>query len=472
MNRRKIVATIGPATDSTEALRRLVEAGMDVARLNGSHADTAWHARTIARLRAVDPSIPILLDIPGRKIRTVQLAHEPSFAAGDIVVLTTDQTHDGSAKVPVNYLDLHRDVSEGDTIFADDGQLRFTVQTVSELDIICRSEVAGTLRSAKGINAPSVTLQTALVTERDREMLAFAGTHDVDFVGISFVESASHIGAVRDVISAARPAVVAKIENQGAMAHLHDIVASADAVMIDRGDLSVETALESVVLFQKQILAAARQAACPAIVATEILHSMIGASVPTKAEVSDITNAVLDGASALMLSGETAIGAFPFESVATMRRIVDCAVSFEEGSRRAVEPVSATPAAVSAAVGLLCERAPITKIVAVTISGFAARMIAAQFPRQRIIAVSNNEANARSFNLLAGVTGVCVNVPFSPDSTDHIAGSLEALWHRRYLNDEDLVLVVSVAYPKSGNRMNFMQMHRIADLCESLSWTR
>jgi pyruvate kinase len=472
VSRRKIVATIGPATASVDAMRRLVDAGMGVARLNGSHATLDWHAQTVALIRNAAPDVPILLDIPGRKIRTARLDFEPTFASGDTVVLTTDLSYDGREKVPVNYADLHLDLSGGDVILADDGQLRFTVMRVDERDIVCRADAAGTLRSAKGINVPRVTLRTALVTDRDRHMLAFAREHNIDLVGISFVESAHHIQAIRDLIGGSRPGIVAKVENQRAMNHLDEIIGAADAIMIDRGDLSVETTLESVALSQKRILTAARVAACPVIVATEMLHSMIASPTPTKAEVSDITNAVLDGASALMLSGETAVGAFPFAAVATMRRILDCAAAFVGGSGadQGQDELHAVPSAVSDAVGLLCARTPITKIVAITISGFAARMVASQFPRQPIFAVSNDADNARAFNLLPGVAGVHVDVPFSRHSTDHIAVCLEHLWRRGLVADSDLALVVAVGYPRSGNRMNLLQVHRIDDLRQALAW--
>lgn len=469
MSNRKIVATIGPATDSVESITRLRAAGMSVARLNGSHADLDWHARAIRRIREAAPDVPILMDIPGRKVRTIQLAHEPTFALGEVLILTTDLAHDGREKVPVNYSALHEDLLPGHIILADDGQLRFTVVAIHGRDIHCRAEAAGTLRSAKGINVPMVTLRTALVTDRDRRMIAFLREHNVDLVGISFVESAAHVRAIRDVIGSSRPAIVAKIENQGGLANVDEIVASADAIMIDRGDLSVETSLETVALNQKRILVAAQRAACPVIVATEMLHSMISSPNPTKAEISDITNAVLDGASAVMLSGETAVGAFPFDAVATMRRIIDHAAAFVVNQSGPGESPG-IPEAVSGAIGLLCARAPITKIVAVTLSGFAARMIAAQMPRQPILAVSNDADKARGFNLLPGVTGVAVDVPFFRHSTDHIPKCLEALWRRGELIDDDLVLVVAVAYPKSGNRMNTLALHRISDLAEALTW--
>ena len=311
-----------------------------------------------------------------------------------------------------------------------------------------------------------------MVTERDLGMLAFAKEHGVDFVGISFVESPDHVHAIRAAIGAASPRIVAKIETPGALEHLADIIAVSDAIMIDRGDLAVETNLYGIALLQKQILTAARQANKPAIVATEMLHSMITSPVPTKAEVTDITNAVLDGAAAVMLSGETAVGQFPAAAVATMRQIADRASAHlqsmldQNGSREEFS----VPQAVGDAIALICRRLPVTKIVAITIAGYAARTVAMHMPRQPILAVSNDPIAARSFHMLPGTEGIYVDIPFVRTSTDHIPKCLEELWRSGKLLDEDLVLVTSVGYPRSGNRMNLIQTHNIADLRESLGW--
>jgi pyruvate kinase len=244
--------------------------------------------------------------------------------------------------------------------------------------------------------------------------------------------------------------------------------------MIDRGDLSIETGIETLAVVQKHIIEEARNAAKPVIVATEMLHSMIEQSVPTKAEVSDISNAVLDGAAALMLSGETAIGRFPTHAVAVMRRVSD-AVSAHVQESLAHEDGSAAanvPQGMEAAIALLCRQLPVTKIVAVTISGFAARMVASRRPRQPILAVSNDPAAARSFNLLPGTEGVYIDMPFARTNVDHIPSCLKELWRRGKLVDQDLILVTSVGYPRSGNRMNLIQTHLVSDLRETLAWDR
>jgi pyruvate kinase len=319
----KIVATIGPATDTREGLLSLGEAGMSVARLNGSHADLNWHSRAIRLIQQTFPSMPILLDIPGRKIRTAAFTHEPRFEVGDEVILTTDGDANDPTKVLVNYGDLHSELQVGETILADDGTLRFTVVAIAGRDMVCRAETAGTLRRCKGINVPHVKLKSPMITEGDVRMVAFARAEGVDFIGITFVESAEHVRAIRSLVAGPAPLILAKIENQGGLDHMAEIIDAADAIMIDRGDLSVETSLDTLVLCQKQIIETARQYGKPVIVATEMLHSMIHNDFPTKAEVADIANAVLDGTSATMLSGETAIGRYPYKAVQTMRRVCD-----------------------------------------------------------------------------------------------------------------------------------------------------
>lgn len=474
MSATRIVCTIGPATDTPEALRALAAAGMNVARLNGSHADLDWHAGAIRMLRATVPQIPVLLDIPGRKIRTGALAHEPRFAKGQRLVLTTEPGHDGSRKVPVTNERLHLDLSPGDSILADDGTLRFTVETIEGRDIVCRAECDGQLKSRKGINVPHVRLQGELVTGRDRAMVGFAREHGVDFIGVSFVESAAHIEAVRGLAGGDWPRIVSKVESRGGLDRLEEIAAATDAIMIDRGDLSVETGLEDVALMQKRILEAGLRHGKPVIVATEMLHTMIANPYPTKAEVSDITQAVLDGCAATMLSGETAVGANPEAAVRLMRQVADAAERHVQagldGMR--VPAPEAVPQSMAAAVTLICRELPITKIVVFTRTGYAARLIAARRPRQPILAVSNDPMAARSFNMIAGVAGHHVAAEFSRTTTDHIAAGLEELWRAGRIARDDAILVTGRSYPRAGNRMNAIQVHHVGDLAETLGWGR
>ncbi len=450
---------------------------MSVARLNGSHANLDWHREAIAMIRQAAPEMPILLDIPGCKIRTAQLATEPSFGIGDIVVLTTDGSHDGSEKVPVSAENLHLELSQNDVVYADDGTLKFIVAEVDGQDIHCRAEIAGRLRSRKGINVPAVTLAGDLVTERDRDFVSFAHSHGVDFVGISFVESAVHVEAVRQLSPDEWPRVISKIENRRGVENMAEIIAVSDGIMIDRGDLSVETSLETVALYQKEIIRVARDAGRPVIVATEMLHTMIDSPLPTKAEISDITNAVMDGCAATMLSGETAIGAFPKDAIKVMRRITEETESYldndatpNDGRAKSGSREATVPEAMELAIADICRALPIAKIIAVTRTGFAARTLAMHLPSQPILAVSDDPVAARSFNLLPGTEGVFLDIPFESYGTEHFLTCLKALWHLGKVDDDDLVLVTGVVYPKSGNRMNLLQTHYLSDLIDLMNW--
>ncbi|MFM0030752.1 pyruvate kinase [Paraburkholderia madseniana] len=469
MAKTTIVATIGPASDNPSTLLALHRAGMTVARLNGSHSSLDWHKATIALIRETLPELPILLDIPGRKIRTIQLRVEPSFNVGDRVILTTDLSHDGSEKVPVNYAEFHSKLQVGVRIYADDGTLSFLVEKVSGRDVQVVAETAGTLKSRKGINVPEIDLGQELVTQRDREMITFAKRTGVDFVGISFVESSRHVEAIRSLIDAATPQIVAKVENQGGLDHLDEIAQATDIIMIDRGDLSVETSIDHVSIYQKKIISAAQQYGKPVIVATELLHSMIESPLPTKAEISDVTNSVIDGASAVMLSGETAVGKFPVEAVARLRSIVTLAEAHRHASAPALANTAASHNDLRAATQALARTLPISKIVVLSRTGYAARLVSMAQIQQPIIAVGNDTALVRAWNLLPGTVGVHLpNVNIAADSAGTI--TLEALWSSGHITQSDVVLVVLATTNDADASLSFLQTVRVGQLAEQQAW--
>ena len=472
-NSTKIVATIGPITANKKSLTELYKAGMNVARLNGSHNNLEWHASTIRLLKKILPEVPILLDIPGKKIRTAQLAFEPEFDIEDEIILTTTPGFDGKEKVSINNALLHNFLNIGDTILADDGTLRFEVSKIQQNDIFIIAKNKGKLKSAKGINVPHVSIKGDLISIRDKEMMSFAVNHNVDFVGISFVESSKHIQAIRELCSGNRPRIVAKVENQGGLDNLEEIVIETDVVMIDRGDLSTETNMESIVIHQKNIINVANKYAKPVIVATEMLHTMIDSPIPTKAEVADISNAILDGAAATMLSGETAVGKFPIESVQTMTNIstmVNEHIKNKNSLLNNSSQVENIPKAMGDAISSLCNSLPITKIIAITKSGFAARMIAAQSLSQPIIAISNDLFSSKSFNMLRNTKGVYADIEFAKDSLEHLQKCLKHLWDNKEIEVNDIILLTAVGYPKSGRRMNIIQTHYVTDLKELFKW--
>jgi len=440
MKRTRVIATIGPASRSPEILLSLSKAGMSVARLNGSHSNLAWHEETIALIRNTLPDIPILLDIPGRKIRTLQLEHEPVFLAGQTIILTTDATHTGKEKVPVGYDKLHERLNAGDKLFADDGTLSFEVVSVTGRDISIRADMDGQLKSRKGINVPGIDLGQSLVTAKDRDMIAFAKTQGVDYIGISFVESKAHIEAIRSLIDGHTPKIVAKVENAGGIAHLDEVVSAADVIMIDRGDLAVETSIDRVAIYQKQILRSATLAGKPTIVATEMLHSMIENPLPTKAEVSDITNAVFDGAAAVMLSGETAVGRYPVEAVSRISGISLLAERYILNHRETAFPDKKND--IRSAIQALTQALPVTKIIVLSRSGYGVRIASMSGSGIPVIAIGHDPAITRSWNLFPGVTGIALDLTGLSSSAQD-AKLIQTLLERQLVLEDDYALILS-----------------------------
>lgn len=472
--RTRIVATIGPQNANHDSLKELLAAGMSIARLNGSHNTLQWHEETIKQIQKTSTNTPILLDIPGRKIRTVLTDKPLLFKRDELIILTTDAKRTGTNMIAVSFEKLHEFLNPGQVVFADDGTLKFEVEKVVGPEITLRALMDGQLGSRKGINVPGVDLGPVLVTEKDRTMINFAKDNRLDFIGLSFVESAKHVKMIRDVIGASDcPKIISKIENQIGYVNMQEIIEASDAIMIDRGDLSVETDLETVALRQKTIIQTATKLSKPVIVATEMLNSMIVNSFPSKAEVSDVTNAVIDGCAATMLSGETAVGSFPIEAITTMRKIIEHTESFvASGSIAGFMPpdVNKPHDATARAIALICESADIDKIIAVTRTGFAARTLSALAVNCPIIAVSDVGANSKSFNIYAGVTGVVFPGEFSTTDVSHVSAVLKYLWQQKLITDEEQILVTALAYPTSGKRMNLIETHLVGDLARSLAW--
>ena len=471
--RTRIVATLGPASESETTIRDMARAGAGVLRLNGSHNTLQWHASVIDRVRRTAPDLPILLDIPGRKIRTGDLPTPKTFRKGELLHLASGPAT-GAPVVPVTSDRLPQLCVVGATIFADDGTITFTVTAVEGGIVTVRAEHDGVLGSRKGINVPDADLGPASLTDRDRSMLAFAAEHGVDFVGISFVESAAHVDLVRNHIGdASATRIVSKVESARGLANVTEIVRSSDVVMVDRGDLSVETDVEGVALRQKMIIREAQRFATPVIVATEMLHTMISSGSPTKAEVSDITNAVLDGCAATMLSGETAVGAHPVTTVELMRRVIEAAEHARvAGAMLAESTVEGPSGAIGRAISRLVSELAIDTVIAVTRSGYAARVLSAADIRCPIIAVSDSRTAARGFGILPGVTGVHYPGTFSRADVSHVPAVVEALWRDERIGDDDQILVSALAYPTSGKRMNHIETHHVGELARALGWRR
>ena len=324
----RIVATIGPASESPAILEQMIRAGMNVARLNFSHGDFAYHQRVIENIRAASKTagrpVAILADLSGPKMRIGKLGVEKiELKTGDKFTLTTEDIIGGQERVSVSFARLPQVVKRGDLLSLNDGYIQLEVADVRGAEVACVVKVGGELRSRKGLNLPGIDLGISAFTDRDRECLRFALEHGVDAVSQSFVESAADLKAVREAAQKLghAPFLIAKIERSRALERLDEILEAADGVMIARGDLGVEVPVERIALVQKDIMRRANQRAKPVITATQMLESMSAHRLPTRAEATDVSNAILDGTDCVMLSGESAMGAFPVESVAMLARI-------------------------------------------------------------------------------------------------------------------------------------------------------
>lgn len=324
----KIVATIGPACDAPEVMEQMIQAGLSIARLNFSHGTFDEHAARIDRLRAAARSVAreicLMADLPGPKMRIGQLAAEPiHIPPGATFTLTARDIVGDAEGASMSFSRLSQVVKPGDKLSLNDGIIQLGVEHVAGLDVRCRVLTGGELRSRKGLNLPGIALGISAFTERDRECLKFALGQGVDAVSQSFVESAADVQAVRDAARSfgGNPFVLAKIERSRALEHVDDILAAADGIMVARGDLGVEVPIEQIALLQKSLVRKAMRLAKPVIIATQMLESMTHSRQPTRAEATDVANAVLDGADCVMLSGESATGEFPVEAVATLARI-------------------------------------------------------------------------------------------------------------------------------------------------------
>jgi pyruvate kinase len=435
MPRTKIVCTIGPSSRSPEVLERLVAAGMDVARLNFSHGTHAEHAAVIAALRRIAGAarhpIAILQDLAGIKIRIGAIAGGTTrLDAGAEFTLTTRPVPGDGREVSVSFPDLPSSVRAGDRLLLADGEIELCAEQVGPTDIRCRVVSGADLSSHKGINLPSGSVAAPGLTQKDRDDLAFGVAQGVDYVALSFVRTADDVRQARAFIAERGAAIplVAKIEKHEALSAIDAILAEADGLMVARGDLGVETRLEHVPLLQKMLIEKANRAGKPVITATQMLLSMVDRPRPTRAEVGDVANAILDGTDAVMLSEETAAGRYPVEAVATMRRIAEdteAAFPFEQWMRRFEDRiVQGLPEAVAGAACELAEHIGASVIVAWTESGATARLVAKHRPRSPILALSTIPATARR---LALVWGVIPSIAETGASTDAMLESAPAL---------------------------------------------
>ncbi len=474
MRRAKIVATIGPASESEEQLRRLILAGMDVARINMSHGQREHHGKVIARIRRVsqeiDRPIAVMVDLSGPKIRTQEMRASTLLEEGAEVLITSEQIEGDSQRFSSNYVLLSKEVQSGDRILISDGEIELQVVGTTGTDVIARVVHGGPLGSHKGINLPGARLSIPSVTEKDIEDLQFAIEQGVDLVAQSFVRNAKDCREARDLIKqfGGSARLIAKIEKPEAVDDFANILDSADGVMVARGDLAVETSTERVPVIQKKILADALLTQKLSITATQMLQSMIENPRPTRAEASDVSNAILDGSDAVMLSGETAIGRFPVETVEMMDRIIRATEEMGAPARDVIREAmkgshsgsfgrAIAEASVYAADEIGCRL-----IVVITQSGQIARRLAALRPRQRIVAFTAIELTRRQLAASWGVEPYLLK-GCSAESEDFLARTDCALMERGLAGRGENVVVMAGRLKDLTISLS-MKLHTVGDL--------
>jgi pyruvate kinase len=413
----KVVATIGPACSDVDTIRRMIEAGMNVARLNLSHGTHAEHTRLAELVREAsrksEANIAIMMDTKGTEIRTGEVAGGAvTLAEGDVFTLTTDARLGDARGVSVSHAGLPQEVQPGQRIFVDDGTIELRVDATARESIRCTVLRGGELGSRKGVNIPGAALSLAAMGPADLEDLLFAVEQGIDYLALSFVRSAADVLVIREILRSrgARVPLIAKIESREGVEKLDEIIDAADGTMVARGDLGVELPVEQVPLVQKRIIRGTVRNGKPVITATQMLDSMERNARPTRAEASDVANAILDGTSAVMLSGETAKGRYPVEAVRTMASLALAAESSlgEYGDLQQIraEPANVVTEAVAQAAVTMARRLDAAAILTLTESGYTSRSISKYRPDCPILAVSSSPEVVRKLALNWGVTGL------------------------------------------------------------------
>jgi len=468
VRRAKIICTIGPACHTEAAMRDLLRLGMDVARVNFSHGSHEEHAQNIERLRRAAEregrTICILQDLQGPKIRTGRLErHEPVLIkTGSTVTVTPEDVPGTATRISTTFPDLVKEVAPGTRILLSDGLIELRVKSVRGEDLICEVVNGGMLGEHKGINLPGVAFSIPALTDKDRKDLEFGLKHGVDAVAISFVRSAADVRMVKQIISrrGSDVPIIAKLEKPQAIDHLEEILEEANGVMVARGDLGVEMAPEKVPVIQKHVIRRAGVWRKPVITATQMLESMIENPRPTRAEASDVANAIFDGTDAVMLSAETASGLYPREAVAIMSRIIVEAESnldeFTQPRRRRERHGLSIAETICESIAHAAEDLPMGAIAVFTETGNTARMISKYRPRARIYAFTHVVPVAQRTNLYWGVHPVKCARALSTDEMVQVAE--QELLRRGLLKPAEVLGVVAGTQQASGST-NFMRLH-------------
>ncbi|MDD4237305.1 MAG: pyruvate kinase [Desulfotomaculaceae bacterium] len=474
MRRSKIVCTIGPATDNVAMIKKLLLAGMNVARLNFSHGTHEEHARRAVAVRQaaaeVGMNVALMLDTKGPEIRLGYFNEEPVMLEENATVtLTTEQIKGDRERIPVTYPGLPGDVKEGDAILIADGLIELKVLSTTSTKVLCRVVNGGKLTSQKGINLPGVEVNLPAVTQKDIQDITFGVEQGFDFIAASFIRKASDVLAIRQVLEKANANldIISKIESRQAVNNLDDIIRVSNGIMVARGDLGVEIPVEEVPLVQKDIIERCNLLGKPVVTATQMLDSMIYNPRPTRAEASDVANAIFDGTDALMLSAETAAGKYPLEAVETMARIAEraeAALHYEEmlAKKRSSIPQRTVTDAISYATCSSAQDLGAAAIITTTESGHTAKMVAKYRPKAPVIAVTPYIGVLRKLALSWGIKPLLVVPKESTD--DMMAAAVAVSLQAGLIKGGDLIIFTAGVPAGVQGTTNLLRVHTVADI--------
>ncbi len=471
MRRTRIVCTLGPASDSDELVRAMIRAGMNAARLNFSHGDHATHAARIERVRRIaneeHANVAILADLQGPKIRIGNIAQgQATLMPGSTFTLTTRAVEGDANCASVDFPGLPQTVQAGQRILLSDGLIELQVISTNRTEVVTRVISGGELGSHKGVNLPNAPFAISALTDKDRDDLAFAVGHEVDYVAQSFVRCTDDVIELKQWLAshASEIPVIAKIEKREAIEQMDKILEASDGLMVARGDLGVEAPPEQVPLYQKMLIHKANAAGKPVITATQMLESMIEHPRPTRAEASDVANAILDGTDAVMLSAETAVGRYPIQAVEMMARIADAAegdVAYNPRPGKLSDGALSVTDAIGSATCEMAMELHARVILTATYSGYTARMISRHRPQTPIFAVTTSERTRRRLALVWGVQSALISAARTTEAV--VAASLAAAVKEGVAKEGDLVIVTGGAPPGVPGRTNMMQVRVVGD---------
>jgi len=467
----KIIATIGPATCTEEKIKELILAGTKIFRINSSHESKEIHKQRIETVRKISGElnlhIPVILDLQGPKIRVGTLNEPMELAEDAIVVLKPALEQEDPAIIPVDYMGIINDVKVGDKILLDDGKIGLTVLSLTKDSITSKVIYGGTLKSRKGLNIPGTTASISAITDKDIDFIKFAVENNVDYLALSFVRTKDDVVRAKSYVQQFKGdiPVIAKIEKPQALDNLESIIMASDGVMVARGDLGIEISPERVPIAQKQIIEMSNSHRKEVIVATQMLESMIEDPMPTRAEASDVANAILDGTDAVMLSGETAVGKYALESVSMMNMIAQNIEKspFYKGNKFTSDKehiYELDSQAIASAVIRMLTEVEISAIVAFTRTGFTGKLLSKAKPSVPIIAISDNEKTCRKLNLSWGIFPYLM--PFEINFTEELLRKLdEMLMKETFLNAGDKIIITGGLPYLTVGKTNFLRLHQV-----------